>query len=287
MNARVESDDDVVLAMIRENQVNQAVGEWLAAQGATSVVCLRDRQPGIDVEALLHGKRVLVESKGEIGNAPEKKPFNPSQIPDHMSRQVYKVLELRQNHPDAIIYIANPMNRKIYAAYNKVNLMLTKLDIGALWIRPDLSVALDFEDIAAETNQKRPSSSSTVSGKQQIPFAPADYGYGDPLDKLSNSACRLSGRVFGVVLAVLFPKARITKAMVQNCSKVVGSSSEATAVHKLLTGQGGSKKMADWVAKHDGKENVLADGYRIVESNPELAETIKNEIERQLRGAFC
>lgn len=270
--------------MISEDSVNKAICNWLTLQGATSVNCLQGKAHGIDVEAILHGRLVLVESKGEKPNDPNATHhFTGAQIDSHIARQVFKVLELRQKHPDARVFTANPHNSKIVNRFEKVSEVLIKLDIEALWVLENLSVI---------STQELPNFHSTSNSDNYVVNS-NETALNQEIDNMfeftpknSVNLLSLGGHKFGIVLAILFPSTNITQSMIRKCSTISGSYPEASEMHKYLTEQGGSKRIEDWVSKHGGKEHVLLKGSRIIESNEALTAKIQAEITSQLRSSF-
>lgn len=266
--------------LICEDEVNIAVANWLKVKGAVNVKRLTGQAQGNDVEAVLDGKQILVESKGETPNEPDKThAFDGSQIDSHISRQVFKVLELRQQHPDAIIFIANPENDKIRYRFNKVSQMLKKLDIGALWVRSDMAVC------EGEYQEDDQASVPIVNTTEQLVYR-LSKSFEEPSknEGITYSGEQLGGHKFGIALAVLFPDQRITETTIRRCLAISGSFPEASEMHKYLTNQGGSKRIESWVQKHGGREKVLEDGHRMLENNPTLKAAIKDEVELLLKG---
>ena len=270
--------------LLSEDSVNRAISDWLTSQGATSVKCLRGKAHGIDVEAILHGRLVLVESKGETPNDPNKThEFDGAKLDSHIARQVFKALELRQKHPNARVFIANPHNSKIVNRFEKVSEVLTKLDIEAHWVLENLSV------ISTKESPYFHSTSNSGSYVAELNERAKNQEIDNTFEFKPNSSGNLlllGGHKFGIVLAILFPHTNITQSMIRKCSTISGSYPEASEMHKYLTGQGGSKRIEDWVSKHGGKEQVLSEGSRIIESNEALTAKIHAEITSQLSSSF-
>jgi len=246
----------------------------LKSQDAKDIKRLTGSEHGVDVSAVLNGKCILVESKGETPNDPNKQhEFSGAQFDSHISRQVFSALKLRKSYPDATVYIANPMNSKIISRFEKVDLRPNR--ILALWVDSDMHVKTEpgIESSKPYQTAASPTEDTSMNASMLISDSATS--------RTAYSSESLPGYKFGVALAVLFPSHQITQNMIRNCTTISGSFPEAAEVHKALTNRGGSQRARNWIGNHGGKSQLLSEMNNLLKEQESLARKIKGEIRRQ------
>lgn len=93
-------------------------------------------QKGIDIVANKNGKKILVEAKGATTSKDTNrkgKVFSRNQINSHISRAVFKALQMKEDEENAIIAIALPYTKNHLKIIKTVEKQLNLLDIIVIW----------------------------------------------------------------------------------------------------------------------------------------------------------
>ncbi|MCX6662802.1 MAG: hypothetical protein NTZ75_00975 [Euryarchaeota archaeon] len=102
--------------MIYEDDVVNSVKSYLEKDGYKIISFCYAHQHGDDIVAEKDNKYLYVEAKGETSSKPDSnrygKKFDSSQMRDHVAKAIYKVLELKTQHPNDDVSIAFPDNER-------------------------------------------------------------------------------------------------------------------------------------------------------------------------------
>ncbi len=127
------TEDDVVLALRK----------WLERDSWSVNVCT-GMMRGIDVDATKGKKRLLIEAKGAKRNSALKHTtrlkFDQGQIRVNLGVAMVKCLEMKRDHPDAQVGIAQPDDPDIRRCIDSLVPKLADLNIKHYWVKPNGSV---------------------------------------------------------------------------------------------------------------------------------------------------
>jgi len=130
-------------ATLTENDIVDAVVDYLTGQGWTIVSTARTNQSGVDVLACIGGRTLAVEAKGggssKAWTRRAGKPFTPGQKEDHVARAVLTALKVtsRGEHEAAIAFPDDPQHARLLAS---VAPSLGRADIAVYLVAADRSV---------------------------------------------------------------------------------------------------------------------------------------------------
>ena len=137
--------------MLTENQVIDAVCEFLKSNGWEILKKARTTQKGNDIVASKEGSILKIEAKGETsdlqGSARYGKPFDGAQCRDHVANAFFSAAAAHQasGSYELIAGIALPMTPKHQTLIEHIKLALNKLEIAVFWVDKDEHVALAYE----------------------------------------------------------------------------------------------------------------------------------------------
>lgn len=120
--------------MLTENDVVDCVVLYLKSKEFTIDSMCNTMQKGIDIVANKNGKKILVEAKGATTSKDTNrkgKVFSRNQINNHISRAVFKALQMKEEN--AIIAIALPYTKNHLKIIKTVEKQLNLLDIVVIW----------------------------------------------------------------------------------------------------------------------------------------------------------
>lgn len=135
--------------MLTENDVVQAVVNYLMKNGFDILSQATTVQRGIDIEAKNKKNKMhlYIEAKGATSSKPETnrfgKPFNNNQIESHVSRAILKLMKIISNDPDSHrikVAMALPDNEGHRKLIEKIYPALRRLKIGVFWVNDKLKV---------------------------------------------------------------------------------------------------------------------------------------------------
>lgn len=127
-------------AMLNENDVVAIVERFLCEAGWTILQRSNTAQTGPDLEAKhpTSARRLFVEAKGATsarpGSARYTKPFNRSQVRDHVANAFYVAAKVPDEHLSAIAVPRTPEHEDFLEAIRRA---LVTLKIAVLWIGED------------------------------------------------------------------------------------------------------------------------------------------------------
>lgn len=120
-----------------ENDVVVAADGFLRGSGWEVLQALDTQQAGVDVVAVhrASNRRLHVEAKGATSSKPGTsrygKPFDSSQVRDHVANALYAAARVREDYSSAI---AVPLNDLHIRYMRPIRRSLTKLNIAVFWI---------------------------------------------------------------------------------------------------------------------------------------------------------
>ena len=125
---------------LMEDFVVESVIKHLESNGFMIKEFAKARNHGIDVHAESDAAKILVEAKGAKGN-PSNGPvtrskFDIGQIRDHFGKAIVKVLELRNIHPQAELWIAHPDTADIRRIVDPLKAHLMALGVKCVYVLP-------------------------------------------------------------------------------------------------------------------------------------------------------
>lgn len=137
--------------MITENEVVEAVAKYLIFTGFKVKQKLLSSEKGDDIVAFCPKRKVYVhiEAKGETSAVKSSKrygkPFNVSQVKDHVANAFYRAAKMLGNktHMEILIGIALPDNTLHRETVNHIMPSLKILSIEVFWVNSDLSVTVN------------------------------------------------------------------------------------------------------------------------------------------------
>ncbi|EAR16640.1 hypothetical protein [Robiginitalea biformata] len=108
--------------------------------------CLGQKR-GIDIVALKNGKKLVVETKGAKANdnSPTKKRkyFDSGQIKDHFGKAIVKSLETKNNFPESVVAIAQPLDEDIKRAIGGIIPNLNDIGIVHFWVKSNGEIIVE------------------------------------------------------------------------------------------------------------------------------------------------
>lgn len=122
--------------MITENEVIDSVSSRLEKMGYEIKNKCNTSERGIDIYAVKNEVELLIEAKGGTtskNTSRKGKPFNSSQVKDHVAMAILKAMQLKQKHPKSKICIALPCDEKHKRMIDTVRLSLESLDVVVIW----------------------------------------------------------------------------------------------------------------------------------------------------------
>ncbi|ELC8401459.1 hypothetical protein QYB42_001552 [Clostridium perfringens] len=131
--------------MLTENDVVDCVVSYLKSKEFIIDSMCNTMQKGIDIVANKNGKKILVEAKGATTSKDTNrkgKAFSRNQINSHISRAVFKALQMKEEQENAIIAIALPYTKNHLKIIKTVKKQLNLLDIIVIWF-DGLNVLID------------------------------------------------------------------------------------------------------------------------------------------------
>ena len=126
--------------MLNENDVVTIVERFLRDAGWTIVQCSNTTQTGPDLEAVhpTPARRLYVEAKGATsarrGSRRHGKPFDRSQVKDHVANAFYTAARVPTEHLSAIAVPRTPLHEDFVEAIRGA---LDTLKIAILWVAED------------------------------------------------------------------------------------------------------------------------------------------------------
>ncbi len=132
--------------MLDENDVVDAICEYLPSEGYQVVARKTTTQQGVDLVAVdSSGAKLLIEAKGQTSSKRTSKrygkPFSPSQLLDHTAKALYAAAKLRCQYRNQQVALAFPDHPPIRKLVIPVKQALAKLAIDVLWVSNDGSVS--------------------------------------------------------------------------------------------------------------------------------------------------
>lgn len=137
--------------MLTENQVIDAVCEFLELNGWQIIERARTTQKGRDIIASKKGSILKIEAKGETsdhqGSARYGKPFDGAQCRDHVANAFFSAAAALQasGSYELIAGIALPLTPRHQALIGHIKLALNKLEIAVFWVDKDNRVTLAYD----------------------------------------------------------------------------------------------------------------------------------------------
>lgn len=122
--------------MLTENDVVDCVVAYLKLKEFTVESMCNTMQKGIDIVATKNGNKILVEAKGATTSKDTNrkgKAFSRNQIINHISRAVFKALQMKEGEEDVIIAIALPYTKNHLKIIKTIENQLNLLDIIVIW----------------------------------------------------------------------------------------------------------------------------------------------------------
>ncbi len=122
--------------MITENEVIGCVIYYLKSKGFVIESVCNTMQKGIDIIAQKDGSKLLIEAKGATTSKESSrkgKTFSKNQVNNHISRAIFKALQMKEYEEDAIVGIALPYNKNHLEIMKTVEKTLNSLGIIIIW----------------------------------------------------------------------------------------------------------------------------------------------------------
>ena len=130
--------------MLTENDIINAVSDYLLKAGYQILRVSNTRQKGHDIIAERQGAKIFVEAKGETSSKEYTnrfgKPFNSAQIRVHVAESLYKAIATKQANPNAKVAIAFPATRTHKQLMENVFKIIHMLEIQIFFVNQDKSV---------------------------------------------------------------------------------------------------------------------------------------------------
>lgn len=138
--------------IMNEDEVNEAVANYLIKRGFVNVRYLKGNETGIDVYGEKEGWSIYVESKGSHANNHGKDTvFDSNQIKTHTYMQICKLMELRNTlPPKTLLIMANPNIRRIKERVEKVNKPIEQLEFIQFWVEEDGRIVVKSPESCTE-----------------------------------------------------------------------------------------------------------------------------------------
>lgn len=128
--------------MITENQIIDAVADYLETEGWTIKQKLTTSQPGFDIIANKNGLLYYIEAKGGTSSKNTSArfglPFNSAQAKSHIGQALWKTGEALTQNPSAKYGIALPDEPCHRTSIEKIASMIKLCGITIFWVGVDL-----------------------------------------------------------------------------------------------------------------------------------------------------
>lgn len=128
--------------MLTEDQVVDAVCNYLNSQAWEIKSCSHTTEHGIDIVARRGTEALLVEAKGETSNKANSKrygkPFNRAQCRDHVANALYVAAAMIGKGQTAIALPDTPLHRHFI---DKVGKAIAELGIWVFWVTQNCTVS--------------------------------------------------------------------------------------------------------------------------------------------------
>jgi len=125
--------------LLTENATIDFLVSYLEVNGWEIIDKKYGNSHGYDIEAIRYDETLIVEVKGAMANEGskiKKRPFFDSgQIKTHLGKAIVKVLEVRNERPEAIIAIAHPYTPSIVKIVTPLLPYLVVLGIEHFWVK--------------------------------------------------------------------------------------------------------------------------------------------------------
>ncbi|MFL8712588.1 hypothetical protein Q3304_17590 [Clostridioides sp. GD02377] len=122
--------------MITENEVVDCVVSYLEKIGFSIESRCNTMEKGIDIVAQKNNRKLLIEAKGATTSKDTSRkghPFSSNQINNHVSRAVFKALQMKEYEEDAVVAIALPYTKTHVRVTKTVEKTLKSLEILTIW----------------------------------------------------------------------------------------------------------------------------------------------------------
>lgn len=122
--------------MITENRVVDRVVLYLESIGFLIESTCSTMEKGVDIVAKKDSKRLSIEAKGSTTSkdtSRKGKPFSRNQITNHISRAIFKALQMKECEAESIIAIALPYTKTHLQIIETVEKALNNLEIITIW----------------------------------------------------------------------------------------------------------------------------------------------------------
>lgn len=122
--------------MITENDVVDCVISYLEEIGFSIESRCNTNEKGIDIVAERNSRRLLIEVKGSTTSKDTSRkghPFSRNQINNHISRAVFKALQMKESEEDAVVAIALPYTKAHLKVAKTIERTLKYLEILTIW----------------------------------------------------------------------------------------------------------------------------------------------------------
>jgi len=131
--------------IMTEDEVVSTLCNWLKKDGWVIVKSCTARQKGNDIEATKGERFLIVEAKGLKGKLSHTKreKFDSGQIKNHIGGAIVKVLEQKDDYPNAEIAIAYPENDHARKVLKKISKQLNNIGIKLFWVVDENTVLQD------------------------------------------------------------------------------------------------------------------------------------------------
>ena len=132
--------------MLNENDVVRHLCAHLQTRGYEIESTCTTSDSGVDIVARRGDERLLIEAKGatssKASTARYGKPFNASQVLDHVANAVYTALRLSEAKRDGErVALAFPRDAAHQLRVQKVGTSLSRLEIDVYWVADDGGVS--------------------------------------------------------------------------------------------------------------------------------------------------
>jgi Holliday junction resolvase-like predicted endonuclease len=139
----------MIMNMLTENQVVDAVCEFLLSQGWQIDSKAQTTQKGHDIVARKDRTILIIEAKGETsdrkGSARHGKPFDSAQCRDHVANALFSAAEAFQiSLPlnKRLLGIALPKTKMHQKLIDQIKVALDVLEIAVFWVGQDKKVTI-------------------------------------------------------------------------------------------------------------------------------------------------
>jgi hypothetical protein len=133
------------VSALTENDVVTAVANYLRAEGWTVLQTLSTRDRGVDVIAARGESTLHVEAKGatsaRIGSARHGRPFDRSQVRDHVAKAVLTALEVASRDDGVVPAIAFPGDRLHREFVDRVAPAIAAVGVRTFYVSEDGAVS--------------------------------------------------------------------------------------------------------------------------------------------------